>query len=93
MLKSELIKIITKKKPHLTLYQAERIVDVFFEKIAETLVHGGRVELRGFGVFYTKARAARGAMNPRTGEKIHVGPKLVPFFRVSKVLVKTLNEK
>lgn len=93
MVKSQLIKIITKKHVHLSLYQAERIVDVFFEQIAEALANGGRVELRGFGVFYTKERAPRQAMNPRTHAKIEIEAKLVSCFRASKNLLKTLNEQ
>jgi len=55
------------------------------------LVRGDRVELRGFGAFSIKHREARIGRNPRTGEKVHVEPKRLPFFKTGKALREQLN--
>jgi integration host factor subunit beta len=70
----------------------ERIVNVVFDEIVDALARGDRVELRGFGAFTVKHRAARQGRNPRTGAKVSVSQKFVPFFKTGKELRDKLNE-
>jgi integration host factor subunit beta len=64
--------------------QAETIVDIIYDSIAETLREGGRVEIRGFGSFVVREYPGRQGRNPKTGERIEVPPKKLPFFKVGK---------
>ena len=91
MTKSELIQIISDLNPHLYLRDTEKVVNAIFEKISSTLEEGGRVELRGFGTFSVKKREARQGRNPRTGEKVFVDEKSVPFFKTGKKLHERMN--
>ena len=72
MIRSELIQKLAEENPNLNLQEVERIVDLFFKEIVDRLSSGGRVELRGFGAFTTRARDARTGRNPRTGEQVPV---------------------
>lgn len=92
MIKSELIQNIAFANPHLYHRDVERIVNVIFDEIVEALARGDRVELRGFGAFTVKHRAARQGRNPRTGAAVPVNEKLVPFFKTGKELRDRLNE-
>lgn len=69
-----------------TKVQAEEIVDGLFDAIVGTLKKGGEVSIAGFGIFSVKARAARTARNPKTGEQVKVAAKKVPKFRPAKAL-------
>lgn len=91
MTKSELIARIAELNPHLYQSDAEKIVSTVFDEIATALSEGKRVELRGFGVFSVRARNARAGRNPRTGEKVSVEAKNVPFFKAGKRLKDRLN--
>lgn len=91
MVKSELVKIILKKHPDLSLYEAEKIINIFFEQIAQSLIKNKTSELRQFGTFYTRTKTSRKARNPRTNEIINVEEKLLPCFRPSKNLIKLLD--
>ncbi len=93
MTKSELITRITEKNPHLTQKEVEKIVSTIFDEITAALANGDRVELRGFGAFSVKERRARAGRNPRTGEKVAVAEKVVPFFKTGKLLHERLNDK
>lgn len=86
MLRSELIDTLQKENPHLTRRDIERVVSVIFETISQTLEKGARIELRGFGAFSVRHRAARMGRNPRSGESVPVPAKYVPFFRAGKDL-------
>lgn len=92
MTKSELILRIADKNPHLMQRDVEKIVETIFNEISEALSSGNRVELRGFGVFSVKKRAARQGRNPRTGESVSVDAKAVPFFKTGKLLHEKLNK-
>ena len=70
----------------LTQQKTKLIVQKVFDTILKTLVEEGRVELRGFGVFEVKKRAARRARNPRTGETVHVPEKFVVTFKPGQVM-------
>ncbi len=69
-----------------TKADAERAVDALFDSITGELKKGGEVSVAGFGIFSVKARAARTARNPRTGESVKVAAMNVPKFRAEKEL-------
>jgi integration host factor subunit beta len=92
MVKSELIMRLAEMNPHLYQRDIERIVSTIFDEITAALARGDRVELRGFGAFSVKRRAARVARNPRTGAAVPVEEKHVPFFKTGKELRASLNQ-
>ncbi|TSD03207.1 MAG: DNA-binding protein HU-beta [Parcubacteria group bacterium Athens0714_16] len=69
-----------------TKVQSEKVVDTILDSIVDTLKKGGEVSIAGLGIFSVKARAARTARNPRTGESIQVAAMKVPKFRAAKAL-------
>jgi nucleoid DNA-binding protein len=81
--KKEIVKTISEQL-QLTQLKTKEIVQKTFEAIVDTLVEEGRIELRNFGVFEVKQRAARKARNPRTGEKVDVPAKYVVTFKPGK---------
>jgi integration host factor subunit beta len=91
MIRSELVLALAKENPDLRADEVEKVVDVFFDEIANRLADGGRVELRGFGAFSTRAREARQGRNPRTGEAVAVPGKKVPYFKPGKEIRDRLN--
>jgi len=92
MIKSELIAKIAEANPHLYYRDVERIVSTIFDEITDALAEGNRVELRGFGAFSVKTRPARIGRNPRTGEKVSVDEKSVPYFKTGKDLRERMNK-
>jgi len=92
MIKSELVQRIAAANQHLLHKDVEQIVNVILEEITDALARGDRVELRGFGAFTVKHRAARQGRNPRTGEPVDVEEKFVPFFKTGKELRERLNK-
>ena len=91
MIKSSLVQTIAEQNPHLYQRDVEIIVNAILNEITETLAKGNRVELRGFGAFSVKNRGARVGRNPRTGERVEVEEKWVPFFKTGKDLRDRLN--
>jgi integration host factor subunit beta len=91
MIRSELVEALATDNPELRVDEVEQIVDIFFEEIAARLAEGGRVELRGFGTFTTRARDARTGRNPRTGDAVDVPAKRVPYFKPGKEMRERLN--
>ena len=83
MTKKEIVKTIS-EEIGLTQLKTKEIVQKTFDAIVETLVEEKRIELRNFGVFEVKRRKARKARNPRTGDKVDVGPKNVVTFKPGK---------
>jgi integration host factor subunit beta len=81
--KKEIVKAIS-DKIGLTQLKTKEIVQQTFDAIVETLVEERRIELRNFGVFEVKKRAARKARNPRTGERVDVAEKYVVTFKPGK---------
>ena len=81
--KKEIVKTIS-EECNLTQLVTKKVVQMTFEAIIETLVTEGRIELRNFGVFEVKKRAARKARNPRSGEKVFVPEKFVVTFKPGK---------
>ena len=91
MIRSELLQALAKESPGLRAEELERVVDVFFDEIAQRLADGGRVELRGFGAFSTREREPRKGRNPRTGDAVEVPAKRVPYFKPGKEMRARLN--
>jgi integration host factor beta subunit len=91
MIRSELVQRVAEANPDLPAKDVERLVGAIFESISAHLVSGGRVELRGFGAFSTRARDARTGRNPRTGEAVDVSAKRVPYFKPGKEMRERLN--
>ena len=91
MIRSELLQAIAADNPDLRPEEVEQVVTIFFDEIAKRLAEGGRVELRGFGAFSTRARDARQGRNPRTGESVDVPAKRVPYFKPGKEMRERLN--
>ena len=91
MNKSELIKTLAEQSD-ISMDEATLVVNTFFDCMKEALLQGDRVEIRGFGSFKIKGYGAYAGRNPRTGEKVEVQPKRLPFFRAGKELKEFLNE-
>ena len=91
MIRSELLAALSRENPGLRMEEIEKIVGTFFDEITARLANGGRVELRGFGAFSTRARDARTGRNPRTGEAVSVPGKKVPYFKPGKEMRAKLN--
>lgn len=93
MTRSQLIMRLAELNPHLYHRDVERIVATIFDEISAALANGNRVELRGFGAFSVKRRAARVGRNPRTGDAVRVSAKYLPYFKTGKELRERLNAK
>ena len=91
MIKSELVARLAERNPHLRQADVERVVSTVFEQVSAGLARGDRVEIRGFGSFSVRNRAARIGRNPATGDRIDVGEKVVPHFKAGKQLRQRLN--
>ena len=71
--------------------ESETIVETIFESIIDALQKGDKIEIRGFGSFRTRQRRGRVGRNPKTGEKVEVPAKKIPFFKPSKELKDFVN--
>jgi len=71
--------------------ESETVVETIFESIIGALQGGDRIEIRGFGSFRTRQRRGRTGRNPKTGAKVEVPPKKIPFFKPSKELKDHVN--
>lgn len=91
MIRSELVERLIADNPDLSPRDVETIVTTFFDEISRRLADNGRVELRGFGAFSTRARDARVGRNPRTGDVVKVDAKRVPYFKPGKEMRARLN--
>src|SRR5438045_8556278 len=76
----------------LTKKQAETIVNIIFDSIVESLRTGQKIELRGFGSFRLRSRKSRTGRNPKTGEKVDVPSKKIPYFKPGKELKELINK-
>lgn len=92
MIKSELIQRLAERYPDLYQRDIELVVNTVLDEIIDALSRGDRVELRGFGAFSVRNRPSRIGRNPRTGEKVEVAEKFVPFFKTGKEMRFRLNE-
>ena len=91
MTKSQLISLISRKAPHVSLKRIEAIVNAVFECMTEALRAGERIELRGFGCFAVKSRPARVGRNPKTGAPVSLPPRAAISFSAGKELRERLN--
>jgi integration host factor subunit beta len=85
MNKIDLIQAL-KNSNNLSRLEAEKIVTLFFDKMADALAKGDRVEIRSLCSFFVKEYAGYTGRNPKTGEKVKVARKKLPFFKVGKEL-------
>ena len=92
MTKTELVTHVAERLPYMTLQDAQIIVDTIFESMADALVQGEGIEIRGFGSLKVKDRRAREGRNPRTGESVHIPAKKFPLFRIGKELHERINQ-
>ena len=76
----------------LTKKHSEVIVDTVFKSIIDALHRGEKIELRGFGSFRLRQREPRKGRNPKTGDKVDVPPKKVPYFKPGKELKELINK-
>ena len=90
MNKSELVKALA-DQANISLDEATLVVNTFVDSMKDSLLEGGRVEIRGFGSVKVKEYGSYAGRNPRTGEKVAVEPKRLPFFRAGKELKEYLN--
>jgi integration host factor subunit beta len=85
MNKVQLIQAL-KDATDLTKPEAAAVVDIFFNGMAKELAEGGRVEIRGLCSFFVKEYRAYTGRNPKTGERVKIKPKKLPFFKAGKEL-------
>jgi integration host factor subunit beta len=88
--KSELIEKLAERSG-INVLQAEEVVNLIYRRMRDTMVEGGRIEIRGFGSFVVKEYECYQGRNPKTGEKIDVPPKKLPFFKVGKELKERID--
>ena len=91
IVKSKLLKQLSNNYPNFQKKNLEKFTDIILSEIKKSLRRGDRVELRGFGVFYSKIQKARISRNPKTGEKVNTPEKKTIHFKMSKDLFKKLN--
>lgn len=91
MTKAELVEDVA-RAAELTKKDAERLVEIVFESIIDTLNQGEKIELRGFGSFRVRERGARRGRNPKTGDPVDIPAKRVPYFKPGKELKELINE-
>ena len=91
MTKSELINQVAEKIPGARKKDAEVIINTIFDRMTNALANGERIEIRGFGSFHLRERKARVGRNPKSGEKVMVDEKKVPFFKAGKQLKKLVD--
>jgi len=91
MTKADLVEKIA-NQVELSKKDSEIVVNTVFRSIIGALANGDKVELRGFGSFRTRAREFRIGRNPKTGDRVEVPKKKVPFFKPGKNLKKLVND-
>ena len=93
VVKSKLLNQLSKNYPNFLKKDLQKISQIILDEIKKTLKRGERVELRGFGVFYTNLQKARISRNPKTQEKVNTPEKRTIHFKMSKDLFKKLNNE
>ena len=91
MNKSDLI-VALAKEADLPLRKSEEIVNLVFDTMSSALIDGDRIEIRGFGSFMVKEYKGYTGRNPKTGEKISVTEKRLPFFKTGKELREKVDQ-
>ena len=92
MNKSELIEALS-QKINVPLREADSITNPVLDSMTSALAAGDSIEIRGFGSFVVKKYESYQGRNPKTGERIKVPPKKLPFFKVGKELRERVNNK
>jgi integration host factor subunit beta len=92
MTKAELVEEVSKVSD-LSKKHSEIIVETVFKSIIDALQRGEKIELRGFGSFRLRQRESRKGRNPKTGDKVDVPPKRVPYFKPGKELKDLINRE
>ena len=90
MTKAELVEEVARES-HLTRKHSEVIVDAVFSSIIDALKKGDKIELRGFGSFRVRRRRSRQGRNPKTGDRVEVPEKRIPYFKPGKELKDLIN--
>lgn len=90
MTKSELIEVISTQNQELTKKQVEFIVNGVFSSVKDALKSGDKVEIRGFGSFKIREKNSKTGRNPKTGDKVEVPSKNVPYFKPGKEIKELL---
>ncbi len=90
MNKLELI-LALKNEVGIAKHEAERAANLFFDTMADALAKGDRVEIRGLCTFYIKKYKAYTGRNPKTGKKVKIKTKKLPFFKCGKELKERMN--
>jgi integration host factor subunit beta len=90
MTKADLIEEVS-RVVEMTRKEAEVIVDAIFDSIVRALRSGDKIEIRGFGSFRTRQRQPRVGRNPKTGTRVEVPAKKIPYFKPSKELKDVVN--
>ena len=90
MTKADLVDAVS-RVTELNRKDSEIVVESLFERIVKALKSGDKLEVRGFGSFRIRERRARQGRNPKTGEKVNVPEKRVPYFKPSKELKDLIN--
>ena len=91
MTKSDLVQKLSVQVTALTKKECEVIVDTVFHNMKDALQRGEKIEIRGFGSFTVRVRRAKEGRNPKTGEKVSIPEKRIPFFKVGKELRELVN--
>jgi integration host factor subunit beta len=91
MTKADLVNDVS-NAAELTKKDAERLVEIVFESIIDSLNRGEKIELRGFGSFRVRERGSRRGRNPKTGAAVNIPAKRVPYFKAGKELKELINE-
>ena len=92
MNKSDLIKKLSNKLTSHIEEDIENSVNLILDKLTQSLINNGRIEVRNFGTFSIRRRARRLSRNPKTGTSVVVQSKYHPYFRASKYLKESLNK-
>jgi len=90
--KSQLVQELINRASHVSQKEMSLVVDAIFEGMAEALGQGDRIELRGFGTFEVRVREPRQGRNPKSGTKVKLGIRKVPFFKAGKELKELINK-
>jgi integration host factor subunit beta len=88
----ELIQALRDSDHLLSKSEAESVVRLFFDGMADALAKGDRVEIRGFCSFFVKEYESYTGRNPKTGEKVKIAPKKLPFFKPGKELKERVDQ-
>ena len=91
MNKLEMISAL-KKEANISKSEAAKVVQIFFDSMADALVQEERIEIRGLCSFFIKNYKSYTGRNPKTGDKVQIQPKKLPFFKCGKELKERVNK-